>query len=266
MKQCIKSGTIYALISLLLISAFVQITYAEEAPKQIQLDLSKSPLQPKQEGDLLNEKYEEVMREISISEEAAMVVDNIKQAVEKVRDLSAEVLISQVRGQRNETVIFHLSGSMENKVARLEFLEPSSLRGMISVADQASMELRIFQPVINMITVQTLEDASKEALSALNVAQVTTELTSYFDFSLYHVEVLDVEELDGVSDYLLEVDAPDEQVWQVRVKDDSWIPHEIIVYEEGTLLGKMCLSEVVLNQDLSLELLTELPDVKEERI
>ncbi|NMB02225.1 MAG: hypothetical protein GX971_12035 [Firmicutes bacterium] len=269
MKHYLKPCIALIFISVLIISGFSSLTFAETAPKTIQLNLNQPPQkqdEQEKEEDLFTEKYQEVMSEISISEEAAMVVDQIKLAVEDVRDLSLEAQVSEIRGQRNEVVVFHLLGSIEEKIARLEFKEPSALRGMIMVADQGKMELRIFQPVVNMITVQTLEDASKEALSALNIAQLTTELTTYFDFSQYNVEVLEVVTTDGVSDYLLEVDAPDEQVWQVRVKDDSWVPYEITVFEGETLLGKMSMSNIELNPELTTEQLMELPKVKEERI
>lgn len=266
MKNRLKLCTAFILNFLLIISAVSILGFAEDAPRTIQLDLSQPPQKQENAEDLFTEKYQEVMSEIIISEEAAMVVDQIKLAVEDVNDLSMDVQISEIRGHRNEVVVFYILGSVEHKAARIEFREPSHFRGLIMVAEQEKMELRTFQPVVNMITIQTLEDASKEALSALNVAQITTELTSYFDFTQYHVEVLEVVEEESITEYLLEVDAPDEQIWQVRVKDDIWIPHEIVVYEEGTLLGHVRLSNMSINPEVSLEAITELPKVKEERI
>lgn len=262
MKQFSKAfGAALILTSIFVLSFSFVLVSAGETSKTIQVDLSKPP-QPAAQSDPFNEKYEEVLSELSISEEAAQVVEQIKGVVEGLSDLGAQVCITEIRDRRNEEVRVNLLVSVEHKLARLEFAEPSALRGMIVVADQEEMELRIFQPVVNMITIQTMEDASKEALSALNLSQVT----SYFDFSQYNVELLEVEELEGVTTYLLAVDAPDEQIWQVRVSDDSWIPHQITVYEGEVLLGTMTLTQVVTDQGLSEEDLADLPDVKVERL
>lgn len=265
MKNRFKLCAALILNIIFIISAVSLLAFAD-APRTIHLDLSQPPQQYESKDDPFTEKYKEVMEEIVISEEAALVVNQIKLAAEDVNDLSMDVQISEIRGHRNEVVVFHILGSVEHKAARVEFRQPSHFRGLIMVADQEKMELRTFQPVVNMITVQTLEDASKEALSALNIAQITTELTSYFDFTQYHVEVLEVVKEEGLTNYLLEVDAPDDQIWQVWVKDDNWIPHEIVVYEEEVLLGHLRLSNLSINPEVSLEEITELPKVKEERI
>ena len=134
------------------------------------------------------------------------------------------------------------------------------------VADQEKMEVRTFQPVTNIILVRGLDDASKEALASLSLGQDLTQFSSYLDFSQYNVEILEKSELEGVTDFLLEVDAPGEEVWYVRVKDDSWFPHEISVYKEDVLQGTMSLSNVVTNPGLSVEDLANLPDAKVERM
>lgn len=208
------------------------------------------------------EKYNEVMSEIAISDEAVKVVEQIKCAAQDVQDLSTNVRITEIRGQRIEEFFVYLLISVEEKLARIEFLEPSTLRGMIIVADQKNMETRTFQPINNQIMVQGLEDASKEALSALSVAQLTT----YFDFTQYKVEVLEVVKLDSVSDYLLEVEALNDEIWHVRVKSDNWIPYEIAVLKGEVMTGKMSLSDVILDPALSVEELMDLPKVKEVRI
>lgn len=130
------------------------------------------------------------------------------------------------------------------------------------VLNQEKMETKTFQPVINKIRVQALEDVSKEALSALNIAQIT----SYFDFTQYEVDVLAEEENNNVYDYLLRVNALDGQTWFVRVKSNDWIPYEIAVYQDEVAMGIVNFSNVVLNSKLSLEELQKLPKVKEERI
>ncbi|HPT82338.1 MAG TPA: hypothetical protein PLM25_00480 [Limnochordia bacterium] len=248
-----------------LVLSFSALSMAEDSPKTIQLNLGLPPA-VEEEPDEFTEKYRQVMEEISISEEAAEVVDQIKAAVEDVQDLSVDMAITEIRERRNEEVSLHLKASVVHKLARIEFEAPSAVRGMIMVADQANMEVKIFQPVTNVIVVRGLEDASKEALAALSIGQDFTQLTSYLDFSQYQVEILEKAELEGVTDYLLKVDAPEDEVWYVRVKDDSWFPHEISVYKGESLQGTMRLSNVVLNPGLSVEEITSLPQVKVERI
>jgi outer membrane lipoprotein-sorting protein len=239
---------------------------AEDSPtKTIQLNLNQP--QVEEEPDNFSEKYQQVMQEITISEEAAAVVDQIKAAVEDLKDLAVDINITEIRERRNEEVVLHLMVSIEHKLARIEFNEPSAVRGMILVANQAEMQVHIFQPVTNVIVVRGLEDASKEALVALSIGQDLTQLTSYFDFSQYNVDILDKVELEGgVTDYLLQVDAPEEEIWYVRVRDDSWFPHEISVYEGEVLQGTMRLSNVELDPGLSVEEITCLPDAKIEKM
>ncbi len=248
------------LLFFLVLVIFSGVAFADDAPTTIQLNLSKPPQRVTQEEEPFLEKYNEVLSEITISEEAAEVVEHIRSAVEGVKDFTMDISITEIRGQRIESVLFHLLGSVEQKVARIEFLGPSSLRGQILVADQDKMELRMFQPISNQIAVRGLEDASKEILSALSVS----DLTSFFDFSMYSVEVLEVVEEDGISKYLLQVEATDELL-HVCVNSDTWIPHEIEVVE-GDAIGTMSLLNVVLDPELSMDKLMNLPKVKEVRM
>lgn len=248
-----------------LVMAFSVVAWAENSPRTISLNLSL-PSVVEEEPDTFAEKYNQVMSEISITEEAAEVVGRIKSVVEDVQDLSVDIAITEIRERRNEEVLLHLKGSLEHKLARAEFHEPSAVRGMIVLADQGSTEVHIYQPVTNVIVVRALDDASKEALAALSMGQDLTQFTSYFDFSQYNVEILEKTELEGVTDYLLKVDAPEDEIWYVRVKDDSWFPHEISIFKEDVLQGTMRLSNVVLNPGLSREELTNLPKAKIERM
>lgn len=219
-------------------------------------------IKPGEEQDLFNEKYDEVLNEISISEEAVFVVEQIKNVVLDVETVEMNIVINEIKGQHNEEVLVKLAASVNEQVGRIEFLAPSALRGHIVVANQKKMETKMFRPVVNQITVQTLEDISKEALSAMSVA----DLTSYFDFTQYDVAILETKEIEDVTDYLIHVLADDNEEWQVRVQSDSWIPYEITVLEHGVVIGKMTFSELTLNSELTLEELTLLPKVKEVRM
>mgnify|MGYP000899931597 CR=1 FL=1 len=234
---------------------------ADDLPTTLHLDLSQPPQRETEDEDLALKKYNEVMEEIAISAEAKEVVEQIKNAVEGVADLTMDISVTEIRGQRIERMCFTLLASVESKVARVEFLEPSELRGYILVANQEKMESRMYQPINNQIAVRGLEDASKEVLSTLSIA----DLNTFFDFSQYKVEILEVVEEEGVCDYLLQVDGLEEML-QVRVKSNTWFPHEIAVFEEDALVGTMNIGEVVLNPGLCLEELTDLPKVKEVRM
>ncbi|NLL43789.1 MAG: hypothetical protein GX251_10680 [Firmicutes bacterium] len=249
----------YAIIFILIMLVFTGFSHAKGLKGTIQLDLSQPP--QAEEQDPVLEKYTEIMGEISITDQAYEVVENIRTTVEDVESIAMDVEVSEIRGQRIERMFFHLQGSMESKVVRVEFKEPSELRGYILVADQEKMESRMYQPINNQIAVRGLEDASKEVLSTLSIS----DLDTFFDFSQYSVEVLEVVEEDGVQDYLLEVDALDE-ILQVRVKSDSWFPHEISVYEGDVFVGTMTISNVVFNPELDKEELTKLPEAKEVRM
>jgi outer membrane lipoprotein-sorting protein len=255
----------FAIMASSTLALFSGVALAEDSPKKIQFNLNQPPV-VEEEPDAFTEKYEKVMSEISISDEAAEVVNQIKDVVEDIEDLCVDIAITEMRERRNEEVLLHLKVSVEHKLARLEFQGPSAVRGVIVVADQANMEVHTFQPVTNVILIRGLEDASKEALTALSMGQDLTQLTSYLDFSQYQVEILEKAEQEGITDYLLKVDAPEDETWYVRVKDDSWFPHEISVYKEGILQGTMNLSGVVLNPGLSVEEISSLPNAKVERI
>ncbi|NMB20989.1 MAG: hypothetical protein GX979_08975 [Firmicutes bacterium] len=252
----------YSLIYTALILVFVlsSLVSAMSLPGTIQLDLSQPPAAEEKEKDPVLEKYHEVMSEISISDEAAEVVENIRKAVEGIKTITMDVEVTEIRGQRLERVLVHLLASVEDVIARIEFLEPSAMRGQILVAEQEKMEVRIYQPINNQIAVRGLEDASKEVLSTLSIA----DLNTFFDFSEYTVEVLDATETDGVTAYRLEVLTEDE-VLHVSVKSDTWFPHEIAVVE-GEPPGTLVISNVVIDPDLSSETLTNLPKAKEVRM
>lgn len=234
----------------------------EELPKAINLDLSlpSQQVESVQKTDVIEEKYREILSEISISAEAVEVVDHIKEQITQVKTINLDFLVTQIKGRRTQQIAGKLAAGVEHKLARAEFSAPNELRGYIVVVDQEKMETKTFQPVTNQIMVQGLEDMSKEALSALSVA----DITSYFDFTIYDVKLLESVELDGVWEYLLEVEGWKEQdLVQVRVKSDTWIPHEILLFEESVFVGKIEFDNVVLNGDLSAEQLKDLPKVKE---
>lgn len=240
--------------------AFSSLGSASSLPGTIQLDLSQPSLNEEKEKDPVLEKYNEVMQEIKISDEATEVVEKIKNAVSGIRTITMDVEVTEMRGQRIERVFVHLLASVEDVIARVEFLEPSAMRGQILVAEQEKMEVRIYQPINNQIAVRGLEDASKEVLSTLSIA----DLNTFFDFSQYSVDVLEVVEVEGVTTYQLEVVTEDELL-HVSVKDDTWFPHEITVVE-GEPPGSLVISNVVIDPELSAEELTSLPRAKEVRM
>ncbi len=262
MKRYSTSISALILVCLMIMGLgfFSSLVFGSSLPGTIHLDLNQPPTCEKVVEDPVLEKYNEVMKEITISAEAAEVVENIKSAIEGVKSVTMEVDVTEIRGQRIERIFLYLLASIEHQIARIEFIEPSAMRGQILVAEQEKMEVRIYQPINNQIAVRGLEDASKEVLSTLSIA----DLNTFFDFSEYSVDVLEVVEAEGVSTYLLQVETTDE-VLHVRVSSDTWFPHQIVVVE-GEPPGTMLITNVVLDPDLSAEELTNLPKAKEVRM
>lgn len=247
-------------ITLFLLLTVTGVAWGGELPKSLNLDLSLPQEVEEPKEAVFEEKYREILQEITISTEATEIVDQIKERITGVTSVSLEFEVTQVKGKRIESVEGKLSASVQEKLARVEFFTPDALRGYIMVVDQAKMETKTFRPVVNQITVQALEDMSKEAFSALSVADVT----SYFDFTIYDVELIEQVEQDGIWEYLLQVEGwKDQDLVQVKVKDDSWIPHEILLFEDSVFLGKVEFINVALNEDLSTKQLSDLPKVKE---
>lgn len=238
--------------------------FAEKEHKPITIDLdTPRSKEPEQEDDALEEKYREILAEVTISEEAELVAENIKDTITTLRDLTFNATIVQIKGGRSDSLSLAGKFGIEQGLARVEFLQPSALRGQIAVIDQEKMEAKIFQPVTNQIAVRGLEDMSKEALSALNVAQ---DITSYFDFTQYEIVVLETTEYNGINEYFLQVDSGDEDILQIRVREDTWFPSEIVVFEDGVRTGSITFQDVVFNPGLDREDLQNLPKVKEVRL
>lgn len=264
MRNQPKSYLIIVIFVLLVRLLGAPLALAEAEPKPINIDLSvPRPERPEEAEDVLEEKYQEILAEVTISEEAKLVAENIKNLVTTLRDLTFDATIVQIKGERSDRLVFTAMLGIDQKLVRIEFLEPSALRGQIAVIDQEEMEAKIFQPVTNQIAVRGLEDMSKEALSALNVAE---DLTSYFDFTQYEIVVLETAEYNGVSEYFLQIDSAEKEALQLRVRDDTWFPSEIVVFESGVLTGKMVFENVVFNPGLEQENLQKLPKVKEIRL
>ena len=238
----------------------------EQETKPITIDLNTPRVQPNEddgEEDLLEEKYHEILSELTISEEAELVAENIKNMITTIKDLTLDITIVQIKGERSDVLVLTGMFGVEHRLARLEFLEPSALRGQIVVIDQDLLEVRIFQPVTNQIAVRELEDMSKEALSALNVAQ---DITSYFDFTQYEIAVLETKEYNGVKEYSLEVRTEESEALHIRVTDDTWFPTQIIVFEDGVQAGEMTFNNVTFSPGLEREDFQNLPKVKEVRL
>ncbi|HHY16378.1 MAG TPA: hypothetical protein GX521_09930 [Firmicutes bacterium] len=265
MRHQAKSYLVLIIFVLLACSvAGIDRARAEEERKPINIDLTvPKPKQPDAAEDVLEEKYRKILAEVTISEEAKYVAVNIKDLATGLRDLGFRATIVQFKGERSDRLVLDAKLGIEQKVARLDFVEPSALRGQIAVIDQEKMEAKIFQPVTNQIAVRELGDMSKEALAALNVAE---DLTSYFDFTQYEIVVLETEEYNGVEEYFLQIDSGEKETLQIRVRSDDWFPSEIIVFEDGVLTGKMMFENVEFNPGFVREELQKLPKVKEVRL
>ena len=115
MKYSSKLSAALILVVFLVLS-FSVLVGAEDLPKPVQIKVNPL-LDSEQETETFDEKYKQAMSEISISEEAAAVVDSIKAVVEGIEDLSLDISITEMRERRNEEVCLQLKLSVEHRLA-----------------------------------------------------------------------------------------------------------------------------------------------------
>lgn len=252
---------IILILFVLFLSSTVGAAEGVETPKKLNLNLESSPT-VEEAVESIEKLYQELLDEVHISEEASQVVKSISETISGLQDLSADIEVTQYKGERADKVTGHLMVSAVHKAARLEFNSPSALRGQIILADQGNMEVRVYMPVTNEIVIQSMSDMGEEAAAYINVTDVST----LFDFSQYAVEVLESSTIDEVQHYLLQITGYDDQVQYVRVGSDTWIPYEITVYEDGLLFGELLFINAKLDQSFTEEEIKQLPKAKETRL
>ena len=80
----------------------------EQETKPITIDLNTPRVQPNEddgEEDLLEEKYHEILSELTISEEAKLVAENIKNMITTIKDLTLDITIVQIKGERSDVLV-----------------------------------------------------------------------------------------------------------------------------------------------------------------
>jgi outer membrane lipoprotein-sorting protein len=257
------SKLLHLLFIVLLITAAPVMAGENDTPASITLKLPEIKL-----TDTLEEvkqfNLEEALAAVGMDEEAYHVVTQINQAIAGLQDLTADVEVVENRGERQEVVTLKLCASLAHKIVRMEFFQPSALKGQIYVADQKAMEVRMYMPVNNQIAVQRMEDLSGQAANALSITDL--DLETLFDFSQYEVALVGAAEEGEVISYTLRLTGFEDQVQYVEVRSDTFVPHKVLVYEDEALLGSLTFTNVVLDQDLSAETLVRLPAAKEVRL
>ncbi len=260
-----SNSTLFHLLLIVLVIGAAPVFAGEmEKPATITLKLPEVKLSDALEEDVKQFDIEAVLEEIEMDEDAYYVVDQINQAISQLRDIVADVELVENRGERQEVVTLRFTASLVHKMVRMEFFQPSALKGQIYVADQKAMEVRMYMPVNNQIAVQRIEDLSNEAANALSITDL--DLERLFDFSRYEVALVEAVEHDGVITYTLRLTGFEDQVQYVEVRSDTFIPHKILVYENDALLGSLTFKDMVLDQDLSAEAIAQLPAAKEVRL
>jgi len=239
---------------------------AEEAslPANITLKLPELKLSDELEEEVSHLSFESVLEQVEVDDETVQIITKINEAIADLQDIEANVEFVEIRGDRREVVSAKFFASLKHKVVRMEFSAPSALRGQIFVADQNAMEVRMYTPVNNHITIQRMEDMSNQAANSLNLTNL--DIQSLFDFSHYAVELVDYLEEEGVTTYTLRVTGFEDQVQLIRVKSDTFIPDEILEYENDILIRTLNFTGVKLDQDLSAETIAKLPAVREMRL
>ena len=85
----------YAIIFILIMAVLSGISEANGLKGKIQLDLSQPP--QVEETDPVLEKYTEIMSEISITDDAYEVVEQIRTTVQDVQSIAMDVEVSEIR-------------------------------------------------------------------------------------------------------------------------------------------------------------------------
>lgn len=202
----------------------------------------------------------------STSNEATITVAEIlgrmKQILQDFQDFSASVEIVQYQKGRAVKTAGQLKVSQKEGLARMDFSEPSALRGQIVIADQKTMEVKMYLPVTDQIMVSSVENVAKEAGLALDF----TNLSSLFNFDDLNVQLEEIHSdlIQGklVNTYSLHASGYQNQIQKVKLNDLTWIPSEVFIYEDQELLGQMTFKNMVFDQNLERGELEKLPKVK----
>ena len=136
------SKLLHLLFIVLLITAAPVMAGENDTPASITLKLPEIKLTDTLEEEVKQFNLEEALAAVGMDEKAYYVVTQINQAIAGLQDLTADVEVVENRGERQEVVTLKLCASLAHKIVRMEFFQPSALKGQIYVADQKAMEVR----------------------------------------------------------------------------------------------------------------------------
>ena len=186
------------------------------------------------------------------------LLEHAQERALSLKDFSADVEILQVQPRRTVRTVAFIQASQEWGLMRLELKEPSVLRGQIIVADQETLEVKMYLPIADQIMVRDVESMGQEAGIPLDM----DNLGALFDFYDYDVEIRDVLNSDDGYTYVLEVTGIEDQTQFIWLRDSDWVPYMIEVFEDDVLIGTLRLDNVVFDQSFNREELASLPDVR----
>ena len=186
------------------------------------------------------------------------ILDRARDRALTIEDFTTDVEIVQVQGNRTVTTKAHMQASQLYGIFRLELQEPSVLRGQIIVADQETLEIRMYLPIADQIMIRDVESLGEEAGIGLDM----DNLGGVFDFYDYDLILKESELHEEGYVYALAMTGFEDQTQVFWVRDWDWVPFKIEVYEEEQWLGTLHLHNVVFDQELSRDQLAELPNVK----
>ncbi len=186
------------------------------------------------------------------------LIEHAQERAVTLKDFSADVEIVQKQQRRTVTTVAFIQASQKWGLMRLELREPSVLRGQIIVADQETLEIKMYLPIADQIMIRDVESMGQEAGIPLDM----DNLGAIFDFYDYDVEIKEVLNSEEGYTYVLEVTGIEEQTQRIWLRDSDWVPYQIEVYEDDVLLGTLTLRNVTFDQCFSREELAALPDVR----
>ncbi|MGI6036982.1 MAG: hypothetical protein ACOYD6_02015 [Limnochordia bacterium] len=193
------------------------------------------------------------------------VISHVQEQWTTVEDVALFLVIEHYNetGDLTAELRGRVLANKEAQIIRLEVTEPDILADQVYVLDEKAGLLKIYMPVNEQIMVSTLENAAENQGFELDLER----LAQLPDPSLYHMEILRVEDPETAPVYVIEVRAKEEPATEVPgyqvfwVDGTHWYPTRIEAFTDGgNLLGVMEICDVVFNEGLSRDELAWLPE------
>ena len=187
-----------------------------------------------------------------------------KERWSEIKDLSLILNVYQYNqdGHLTGELKSQVLASQQDRLLRMEIMEPEILEDQIYVLDERAQVLKMYLPVMDQIVVRSLEEAMAEFGFNFDLAS----LTQLPDPANYNMEIMDLAR-DDTSYYMIKVKAKESLGVEVPgyqifwLNRDDLIPRKITAFgDDGNLLGVINLSQVAINPGISPYQLAYLPE------